>query len=314
MSNNFIENYTLSAKSPFDESFVNGNPFLQNVFTYAVGGAVNDYNGYWRSDNAQRIINEDTFNYIWNCFSDKRKELLNIAIWISQGGSSNKPMSLSKEFCDDFLNDFLKEIPVDDSAENNSLRIKVIPAVDKSYDYLSELTKFSLIDDHNSRDMLHKWTEAALSNSCDNEVYNYLWSQVKREKGATDTKEKIVRSAIKNNSLSDSLIAKIAKSSPKRIKRAVVNGISSRIQDLKSRLVYLKRHNELGVNDHKISIVEEKVAKMEDRAMLFVGCTDYAVVESLIDCLSRDNLPWLMPSASSHYWLSQKISRLIENS
>ena len=39
---------------------------------------------------------------------------------------------------------------------------------------------------------------------------------------------------------------------------------------------------------------------------------DYKVVESLIDCLSRDNLPWLLPSASGHHWLGQRLNRLID--
>jgi hypothetical protein len=143
-------------------------------------------------------------------------------------------------------------------------------------------------------------------------LYDYLWSQVKREKGAVDQKERIVKAAMSKGALSDSLIAKIAKSSPKRIKRTVVAGINSEMTMQNRRL----RKAEASPSDTTpayIDSIKQRVAKLESRAMLFVGCDDYSVVESLIDCLSRDNLPWLMPAASGHYYLIQRLNRLIDD-
>jgi hypothetical protein len=72
------------------------------------------------------------------------------------------------------------------------------------------------------------------------------------------------------------------------------------------------KNQESDVELGQIESAKERVAKLEARAMLFVGCNDYKVVESLIDCLSRDNLPWLLPSASGHHWLGQRLNRLID--
>jgi len=45
---------------------------------------------------------------------------------------------------------------------------------------------------------------------------------------------------------------------------------------------------------------------------LFVDCIDRRVVSNLLDCLSKDNLPWLMPSASQHHYLSNRLQQMID--
>ena len=47
--------------------------------------------------------------------------------------------------------------------------------------------------------------------------------------------------------------------------------------------------------------------------MLFVDCTDREVVSNLLDCVSKDNLPWLMPSASKHYYLARRLQQMVES-
>ena len=155
------------------------------------------------------------------------------------------------------------------------------------------------------------WERVAVQVSKDEELFDYLWSQVKREKGAVDKKERIISAAMSNDALSDSLVAKIAKSSPKRLKRIIVEGIRNDRDRAERRLRSLENAT-IPSDPSKVEAAKERVAKLEARAMLFVGCDDYKVVESLIDCLSRDNLPWLLPSASGHHWLGQRLNRLID--
>ncbi len=299
----YLKTYTVDTDGSFQDSFLK-DEYLSAVFNYAVSNAVEAFGSYWNSQNAQAIIKEDTFDYIWNSFPDQRSDLLEITI-----NATNKS-NLSETFCRSFLTEFYSNTPVDDKMETNKLRAKIAPVIDKNFDYLSELHKFSLIEDDS--DLYDMWKRASMGHSRDAELYDYLWSQVKREKGAIHTKYEILISAIEKDALSDSLVRKIAKSSPKRLKRAIVDGLRDSKQNADRNLRSLESSSSEATPE-MIEVVRERVAKLEARAMLFVGCDDFKVVESLIDCLSRDNLPWLLPSASGHYWLGQRLNQLIDD-
>jgi len=305
----YLKTFTVDAECPFQDSFLE-DEYLSSVFRFAVSNAVEAFNSYWSSQDAQTIIKDDTFHYIWNSFPLQREELLNIAIAAkNKANYSHRIKSLSESFCESFLMKLYANAPIDDKEDTNKLRIKLAPVVDKDFDYLSELHKFALIEE--DRDLYRMWERISMQASKDEELYNYLWSQVKREKGAVDKKEGIIKSAMSNDSLSDSLVAKIAKSSPKRLKRTIVEGIREDKERADRKLRSLE-NQECEADSAQIESAKERVAKIESRAMLFVGCNDYKVVESLIDCLSRDNLPWLLPSASGHHWLGQRLNRLID--
>ena len=305
----YLKTFTVDAECPFEDGFL-ADEYLSSVFKYAVSNAVQAFNSYWSSQEAQSIIKDDTFNYIWNSFPDQRGDLLDIAIAAkNRANYSHRIKSLSESFCESFLTKLYADAPVDDKEESNRLRVKLVPVVDKDFDYLSELHKFALIEE--DRSLYHMWERISMQSSKDEELYNYLWSQVKREKGAVDKKERIISAAMSNDSLSNSLVAKIVKSSPKRLKRTIVEGLKEDKERADRRLRSLE-NQECEADSDQIESAKERVAKIESRAMLFVGCNDYKVVESLIDCLSRDNLPWLLPSASGHHWLGQRLNRLID--
>ena len=313
MSDNktYIETYSLNEASSVDPILGGNSEYLMGVFSYAIKNAISEMGSYWSSSEAQKIVKEDTFNYIWNSFPDQRNSLLGLAInKVAGGGYSGRINSLSKDFCKDFLEELYLSVPKDDKVDTNGIRVRLAPILDEDFDYLSELNKFALIED--DKEVYHMWERVSLSRSKDENLFDYLWSKVKREKGATDKKESIVNCAIEQGALSDNLISRIAKSSPKRLKRAVVAGINEDMSGLNRRLRSAENYHDSSTPE-EIAEIKEKLAKLESRAMLFVGCTDYTVVESLIDCLSRDNLPWLMPSVSEHYWLGQRLSRLIES-
>lgn len=306
MSNKYLDDYTVVANSPFSDSVIAGDTFVMDMFRFATKEAISAFQSYWHSEDAQKIVKEDTFGFIWNEFPDQRQNLLNLAINKATDSGSSRIKSLSKEFCSAFVRDVYEDIPTDYQADTNALRARLACVLEPNFDYLSELTKFSLTEEY--EDLYSTWERAALSCSRDPNVYDFLWSKVKREAGATDRKQNILKRAICNDALSDDLIKRISKSSPKRLKREVVRGLAEDIGNHNRRL----RRYELNGETHMVLHSKEKLDTLESRAMLFVGCDDYQVVESLIDCLSRDNLPWLMPSASGHYWLSRRLSGLLD--
>ena len=161
--------------------------------------------------------------------------------------------------------------------------------------------------------MLDLWSRAGLSSSKDSALYDYLWSKVKREKGAIEIKANILERALKNDSLSGSLLKRLAKSSPKRLKRMITKDYSEKISSLERTRDRVKRSYDADNWEEMTKHFQEKIDKIEAKAMLFVDCTDYTVVDNLLDCLSRDNLPWLMPSASKHHWLSDRLQRKISD-
>ena len=60
----------------------------------------------------------------------------------------------------------------------------MVPIIDPNFDYLSELNKFALIED--DKDLYNLWSNTAMAYSSDENVFDYLWSKVKRQRGATD--------------------------------------------------------------------------------------------------------------------------------
>ena len=312
----YIDTYSFGAKDPNGLSLIKENDYIYNAFSYAVKSAMSDLTSYWSTSDAQKVITEETFEYIWDNFLEHRGTMIDMALSkASESGHYTRVNSVSKEFCENFLEDLYDSFPIDDNLENNKLRSRLASVVDVEFDYLSELHKLSLTED--SRDVYNVWKASAMRSSKNEELFDYLWGKVKRERGATDQKQEILRAALDRGSLSDWLIKKIAKSSPKRLKRVVVSDIGDKIrQNNRALRSYETRNSETPSPEiqDRIDELKEILVTLENRAMLFVGCDDYSVVESLIDCLSRDNLPWLMPSAANHYWLSTRISRIIESS
>ena len=305
----YLKTYTVNSEHSFQDSFLK-DEYLSAVFHYAITSAVDSLGSYWGTEGAQSIIKENTFDYIWNKFPDQRSSLLEVMLnTINKANYGHRIKSLSEPFCRSFLTELYISTPVDDKIETNKLRATVVPAIDKDFDYLSELHRFSLIEE--DKELYNLWERTSIGHSKDERLFDYLWSQVKREKGAIDLKYRILLSAMEKDALSDNLVRKIAKSSPKRLKRAVVAGLMDNKHRADRYLRSLERA-EVVVELDKVEAARERVAKIESRAMLFVGCDDYKVVESLIDCLSRDNLPWLLPSASGHHWLGQRLNRLID--
>lgn len=305
---NFIESYVVDNSSSKDLCYVFNNEYSRAVFEYSIPHAIGDITSYWNRDSASKILNEDTFGFIWNSFQSRRQALLDLMVRVCSGNIHQaEEFSFSEEYCHSFISELYHKVPVDEDRDNNLLRASLAPYVKKDFDFLSEICRLSMTDD-NER-CISVWSAKALKFSKDENLYDYLYSKIKRGVGATDSKNEIISSAIQNNALSDNIISKIAKSSPKKLKRTVVKGLCNTISSINRDLRW---HSDSYTED-TITSLKEKVARLEGRAMLFVGCEDYQVIENLLECLSKDNLPWLMPSASNHYYLSQRLRAKLED-
>ncbi len=292
-------------KVEFNNTFDLNNDFYSDLLAYAIPQAVSDLGSYWRTEPAEKIITENTFQYIWKNYPDVRKDLLSISINVASGGSRVK--SLSKEYCLGFVENLYSLIDQDsDDIETNKLMVRLLPTVDKDFSYLDRLCKYSLNEDN--IELYSLWKRAGLSSSSDSAFYDYLWGKVKREKGSVDRKQAILNAAFENNAVSDALLKKIAKSSPKSIKRIATRELSNKVNNSKHILERNKRRGD----EHLVDIFTKDVANLEEKIMLFVDCIDSEVVSNLFDCLSKDNLPWLMPAASHHYWLSKRLQAKLD--
>jgi hypothetical protein len=281
--------------------------FIKAVLKYAIPQALGDIGTYWHGDKAKDIINDSTFGYLWNEFPSERAGLIQLAESCSgQRDNHSKPPALSQQFAKDFVRTLFDSLEANDDLDDNRNRARFVRILDPSFDYLEEIYKYSL--DESKGDLYTLWQRAGSNSSSDPAFFDYLWARVKHERGAVDIKESIVECAFENNALSDKLIGKIAKSSPKRIKRKVVGMLSQKISDKKYRIARWEKNP--SAHSEIILSAKKEVAKYEAAAMLFVACDDREVVSNLLDCLSRDNLPWLMPSASKHPYLASRLDRL----
>ena len=286
-----------------DSGFKIDDPYTEKILEYAIPHAIGDLGYYWRKNHlAESIICDDSFLFIWKNYPSQRESLLRLSISSSSNEDDRHFYGITKEFSTKFISDLYSLIEVNDDLEDNKLRARLIPYSDKSFDYLSQLCEYSLNPNH---DRLYEiWKSAGLARSMDAKFYDYIFSKVKREPGSTDEKVRIVEAAGTNDALSDLIVSKVAKSSPKSLKRKVVSILCDKITSYRRTMERTKA--ELS------ELFEEKVEKEERRVMLFVGCDDNEVVSNLIDTLSKDNLPWLMPSASKHPWLSRRLQQKID--
>jgi len=292
-------------KVKFENTFKIGDDFISMLMSYAIPKAVQDLDSYWRSDGAEKVITDETFGFIWENYPETRGELLDVAYSICS--TSTRIKSVTKEFGKTFIADLYQHIEYNEDIEDNRLRIRLLPIVNPNFDYLSHLCKFAL--DAEKENLYNLWRSAGLGSSKDSSFYDYLWSKVKREKGSVDVKLSILEAAFENDAVSDTLLKKIAKSSPKNIKRLATDRFSRKIQTKRRDVKRYKRSEDLEM----AAFMQKKVDTLEKKIMLFVDCIDREVVSNLFDCLSKDNLPWLMPAASHHHWLANRLQSKLDS-
>jgi hypothetical protein len=191
------------------------------------------------------------------------------------------------------------------------MKLRLQPVVDKQYDFLKNLTDAELRGNQRCAKILKS---SGLLHSEDSNFYDFCFSKVKRQVGGTDIKYNIVSAAADNEALSEALIRKIAKSSPISLKRQITHLLSGKISTIKYEQRSVIRQK-LAQQQSVIDDLTKKMDYFESLIMLFVSVPDRELLVSIVDVISTDNLPWILPAVSqvNNHWLTQRVERQIEN-
>ena len=246
----------------------------------------------------------DKFNYLWNNFPNIRNGLVDFCAkefayrnHRSKGLDDEQKERLG--YRKGVLEELYSKIPVDLEDDSNKFRATFSSHIGEDIDYLEEANKFRIAGKTTPECY---WTRIGRSNSTDAAFFDYLWGNVKREKGSIEVRLGLIQDSIGRNVYSKKIIDHCAKRGTKRMKRSIVEILVSHHYDAKR-----EERNEARDED-KLS-----ASQIEDILLLFANTDDSNVVDSLINSLSVDNLPWIMPSASKFPWLLRQLQRRIDN-
>lgn len=289
--------------------------FYKSFFNNAIESVFSDS---WSSRDKLKagFVNQDVFPFIWNTNKDRRHILVN-EIWSS---NSVLPRPVKRGLAiiisaemerifdygseDDYYSGFKRDC-ID-------YRIRFAHLVSSEFDYLYEINK---LDPEDSSGLAKIWLNAGRRYSKDKELYEYWWKSIKRRPGASNEKLEVISNMSSNNVYSDDILAEVSKRGTKKIKRAMVSNMSRDINEIRWDIKKIK--TELGKDPEndllkiKLSKEQEKFDKIESALMLFADCDDREVISDMIDAVSKDNLTWLIPAASNHYYLSRRIESKI---
>lgn len=291
--------YSVNDESPAVE-------LLNIVFSKYIGDIARSWGEYyWEQDFYGSVIKEETFGFIWESYPLQREALLNVCVKAQSSETyyhrRDKKLTISEDFSKSIIERVYNRIVNDESYSDDthlSSRLKFINYVEPDFDYLKKVSGYYLTEklSEEAEKTASSWMKAGLKHSSDELFFDYAYDRIKRAPGSAKRKLEVVSCAMSKDALSDSLLRKIAKSSPKSIKRSVVSELASSIRS--------ERYS-----DEE----SEKAANMEKNIMLFVANDDRQILGELIDCLSTDNLPWLMPYVSSYPYLARRLQYRLES-
>jgi hypothetical protein len=269
--------------------------FYKETFDLFIDLAVSN-DGWYANDRMtkkwKKSLTEGQFCYVWNHFDNKniREGLVSIC---TESSSELRPWTK------DILTSLYESIPVDFEVESNSIRSAYVKFIDKDYDYLSEVTRARIA---NQERIVAVWTVAGMSDSKRASFYNFLWDTTKRGRGTVDKRLEILRASMSKNVYSDKILDHCAKRGTKRMKRLAVGMLGEEL------------HRYTRYEKTAKAASAEEILFLESKMLLFATTDDANVIENLVEYISSDNLPWVMPSASKFPWLLRKINRRIERS
>jgi hypothetical protein len=253
-----------------------------------------------------KFITGPSIRYLWESMPSRRDRLLNTITCADHKEFSGYTAEMRCSIIDDIYN----AIQVDMEIESNRLRAELSTHI-IDFDYLSEITKHGLTGDDSRSYRI--WESVGSATSKDPNFFNYLWNRVAREKGAVSVRNAIISNAFNKSAISDEILTHVAKRGTKTMKRTLVSAFSSEVSRLRKPYGYWKKESDL--EDFEILVIrlnEKRIAKIEQRLMLFADTDDRHVVQDLMGIFSKNNLPWLIPAASKHEYLSRKLNKLIE--
>lgn len=264
-------------------------------------------NGYYHPSNHQFswLVNESTFDGIWNDYPQLRSGLVSFLINCSRHNTyyDSKPL-VSGEFSNKKLASIEASLRSKDDDVSDLIRRTIIPAIYPDFNYKSEI--ISMMESEGRKPFYNAWIDLASNYSKDEDLFEFLISNIKREEGATEIKINILNRAFANGVICESSIKKIANSAPISLKRTVVTGLVSAIKQYRTEIRY--KHHPVGQEKSVI----EKCDKVENLAMLFAGLNDRHILRELGVSLSVKNLPWILPAAANYPWIVKEIQRRID--
>lgn len=250
------------------------------------------------------LVNETNFEGLWNDRSDLRKNLVTILINCRNSHSYGNTLAFSTDFSNQKLSQIEAILLNNEDDDSDQIRRSIIPAIYPNFDYKSEILRLSEVG--RTQSIINSWIELAASHSKDEELFEFLLSNIKRAEGATELKVNILSKAFINDVICENYIKKIAVSAPISLKRTVVGGLCQAMRSWQSQYRYSRHSLE---NEAQL---KEKLDRVENLAMLFACLNDRQILRDLGSNLSIKNLPWILPAAANHPWIVKEIQRRID--
>jgi len=251
------------------------------------------------------LFNEKNIEAIWNDLPQQREELIRILINCISSHSYDISPLFSIEFSTQKLIQIESILLNLEDTDSDRMRRIIVPVIYSNFDYKKEILR--LVELNRPQSIINCWIDLGSLNSKDEELFEFLLSNVKKSEGATELKINILNKAFDNEVICESYIKKIAASAPISLRRSVVSGITKVMQGMQSQYKYLP----LGKEKDLIKI-KEKLEKLENLAMLFACLNDRHILRELSLSLSVKNLPWILPAAANHPWIVKDIQRRLD--
>ena len=305
----------LFQKLTLKDDFCPDASFYEDHFKSTLGAVLH---GGWHGLSLLKksVISQKTFPFLWNNDVSKRSMLVNelcsrdnglsrqyrsgLAIIVSAELERIFNVEVESNFYPNFKRDCVE------------YRIKLANLLPGDFDYLHEIKK---LDPTKDEQYINLWMRAGRRSSKDPNFYDYWWSSIKRRPGASNEKLEVISRMDSANIYSDAILSEVSKRGTKKVKRALVSrlarDINSQVWDIKSAERSLKEDPDQKELLLKLNKWKENFDNLESALMLFADCDDREILSDMIDAVSHENLTWLIPAASKHYYLSRRIESKI---
>jgi len=295
---------------PFDQTAILtlSEANKSDLINYSIKNIVTSMARAWhlcREDNVNSwLINENTFDALWNYSTDLRQELIFILINCRISNKYGVTPLMSTEFSNQKLFQIENMIMNFEDSNSDIIRRIIVPVIYPNFDYKSEIIRLSEIG--RSQEIINHWIDLASNHSADEELFEFLLSSVKRAEGATEIRNNILTKAFNNRVVCNNYIKKVAASAPISIKRTVVQGLSFLIRELQSQVTYPYSTSQ------DTDQLKKKLDNAENLAIMFASLNDRHILKDLGASLSVKNLPWVLPAAANIPWIAKDIQRRID--
>ena len=299
-----------------DDSAANCKNDHDKIYAYAVSAACYSFGNYWGSkedDLYETFFSNGRILKVWNEYPKLRDTIFQnfvLSSWADRRVKEGAREDFKKS-----CNEIARQVV---SAKDGDTSIEWAQTSDRlqsgGYDhsFFDELEILESMSDDQTTSTFGFWLERYIATieEGDEEAFDKLYFSIKRAKGATAVREKILTSAMDNSALSEKIIKKISKSAPISLRRSIVQNFAAQ----KNRCRGIIESYNRGWRRHTAEDAEKAektMEKIESKLILFAAVDDYRLQSNLVDALDKDNLVWVVPaiSAIDSRWLTEKLER-----